>query len=373
MSTQWEEIRRDFPGLEGKVYLNAAATSLIPRPVRQAVGGFYREHEEGGDAHWDRWMQRREEIREKVAAFVGAGADEIAFVANTSTGINLIVDLLEGDGRVLSDELEFPTVTLPWIHRGVLVRFVPAVEGVLRVESFREGDAPHAATIAISHVQFSNGCRQDLDAFGAIKGSRHLVVCGSQSVGAFPVDVKKSRVDALATAGHKWLGAGFGAGFCYIDRVLLADRPARAIGWMSDTDPFDFDNRQVRVQSSNARSEMGCPPFAQIFALGAAVDYLSAIGVDAIAARILDLNMYLTTRLEREAFEVLSPGGPYRSGETLLRLPNPRAATAFLLERRVHVTEKPEGIRIATHFYNDEAEVDACVDALVEWREKVLL
>jgi len=373
MVTAWDEIRADFPGLSDKVYLNAAATSLIPRPVRQAVDAFYREHEEGGDAHWSQWMRRREEIRTRVAGFVGAEPEEIAFVPNTSAGINLVVDLLEEDGVVLSDELEFPTVTLPWIHRGVLVRFVPAVEGVLRVESFREGEAPRAATIAISHVQFSNGCRQDLDAFGAIKGSRHLVVSASQSVGVFPVDVRRSGVDALATAGHKWLGAGFGAGFCYISKELLAARPARAIGWMSGDDPYDFDNREVRVLPSNARSEMGCPSFAQIFALGAAVDYLSALGIDAVAERVLALNMYLTFRLEREAFEVLSPGGPYRSGETLIRLPDPHRATLFLLERGIHVTEKPEGVRISTHFYNSEEDIDACVDALVEWRETLLI
>jgi selenocysteine lyase/cysteine desulfurase len=373
MATAWEEIRADFPGLAGKVYLNAAATSLIPRPVREAVSAFYREHEEGGDRHWDTWMSRREAIREKIARFVGAEPGEIAFVPNTSAGINLIVDLLEGDGAVLSDELEFPTVTLPWIHRGVMVRFVPAVEGVLRVESFREGEAPRSATIAISHVQFSNGCRQDLDAFGEIKGTRHLVVSGSQSVGVFPVDVKKSRVDALASAGHKWLGAGFGAGFCFIRKEILDKHPPRAIGWLSGEDPFDFDNRQTRVLSTNARSELGCPSFGPIHALGAAVDYLSGLGIGAIAERVLELNMYLTSRLEREHFEVLSPGGPYRSAETLVRLPEPGQAAAFLLERNIHVSEKPEGVRISTHLYNDEADVDACVEALVAHRRQLLL
>jgi selenocysteine lyase/cysteine desulfurase len=373
MATQWEEIRGDFPGLHGKTYLNAAATSLLPRPVREAVDAFYREHEEGGDRHWDSWMARREATREKVARFVGAEPEEIAFVPNTSAGINLIVDLLQDEGAVLSDELEFPTVTLPWIHRGVTVRFVPAVEGVLRVESFREGQAPRSATIAISHVQFSNGCRQDLDAFGEIKGTRRLVVSGSQSVGVFPVDVRKSRVDALACAGHKWLGAGFGAGFCFIRKEILAERPPRAVGWLSGEDPFAFDNRQARVLPTNARSELGCPSFGPIHALGAAIDYLSGIGIGAIAERVLALNMHLTARLEGEHFDVLSPGGPHRSGATLVRLPEPGRAAAFLLERNVHVTEKPEGLRIATHFYNDESDVEACVDALVAYRSQLLL
>jgi selenocysteine lyase/cysteine desulfurase len=373
VTTLWTEIRADFPGLAGKVYLNAAATSLTPRPVREAVTSFYRELELGGDRQWPVWLERRESIRRRVARFVGAEPDEIAFVPNTSTGMNLIADLLEGDGAVLSDELEFPAVTLPWIHRGVVVRFVPAVEGVLRLESFMEGEAPRCATIAISHVQFSNGCRQDLDEFGFIKGRRRFVVCGSQSVGAFPVDVKRSGIDALATAGHKWLCAGYGAGFCYVSRELIEARPPRAVGWLSGEDPFAFDNRRIRVLGSNARTELGCPPFATIFALGAAVDYIAGLGIDRIAERVLALNEYLTDRLEAESFEVLSPDGKYRSGETLVRVPDPSGANAFLADRGVQVTPKPEGLRISTHFYNDETDIDACVGALATWREQQLL
>ena len=371
MSTLWDEVRRDFPGLAGKCYLNAAATSLTPRPVREAVQGFYRELEMGGELFWDAWIEQREAVRRKLARFVGAEPDEIAFVPNTSTGMNLIADLIERDGPVLTDELEFPAVTLPWIHRGVPVRFVNAVEGVLRLESFAAGQAPHAATLAISHVQYSNGCRQDLAAFGQIKGSRHFVVCGSQSIGAFPVDVRRSQIDALASAGHKWLCAGYGAGFCYVSRALIAARPPRAVGWLSAEDPFAFDNRRLRVVTSHARTELGCPPFGPIFALGAAVDYIAGIGIEKIAERVLNLNTHLTTLLDRESFEVLSPGGDHRSGQTLVRVPQPETARAFLLDRGVHVTQKPEGLRLSTHFYNDEHEVDIGVKALVEYRDRL--
>jgi selenocysteine lyase/cysteine desulfurase len=371
MASPWDEARLDFPGLRGKAYLAAAAASPIPRPVREAVERFYRELEEGGDRHWDEWLDRREQMRSTVAGLVGAEAEEIAFVPNTSTGINLVVDLLGEDGAVLSDELEFPAVTLPWIHRGIRVHFLPAVEGVVRLESFAIDQAPRAATIALSHVQFSNGCRQDLDALGALKAGRHLVVCGSQSVGAFPVDVKRSRIDALATAGHKWLCAGYGAGFLYVSREIIARRPPRAIGWMSVEDPFAFENRGGRVLATNARTEMGCPPFAGIFALGAAVDYIRGIGIDRIAERVLALNMYLTFRLARQGFEVLSPGGERRSGETLVSLAEPRRARIFLQERGVFVTEKPEGIRIATHFFNSEEDVDVCLAALTEFRRSL--
>jgi selenocysteine lyase/cysteine desulfurase len=364
--TLWTEVRKDFPALSRHVYLNAAAASPTPRPVREAVAGFYRALEEDGDGHWDEWLAHRERVRDVVARFINAEPDEIAFTANTSAGINLIVDLLEKDGDVLSAELEFPTVTLPWIHRGVRVHFVPAPDGIVPPGAFAEDRAPAAAVIAVSHVQFANGCRQDLAAFGRIKAERRLVVCGSQSLGAFPVDVRQSNIDAFATAGHKWLCAGYGAGFAYLSRGLL-QRPPREMGWLSVEDPYAFDNRRYKLVPAARRSELGCPPFGPIFGLGAAVEYLAGLGAEAIAARVLELNAYLTDRLEQAGLRVLSPAGAHRSGQTLVAVADPPRAVAFLHSRGVLVTEKPQGVRIATHFYNSEEDVDACLRALRDY------
>jgi cysteine desulfurase/selenocysteine lyase len=367
MAIAWDEVREDFPALRRRVYLNSAATGLMPPTVRPAVDRFYRELEEGGDVHWDQWMERREQVRARVAALIGAEAEEIAFAPNTSTGMNLIADLMASDGPVLSDELEFPAVTFPWIHRGVTVHFVPAVEGMLRLESFMKPYAPRAATIAISHVQFSNGCRQDLDAFGLVKDDRHLVVSASQSAGAFPIDVRRSRVDGLACAGHKWLGAGYGAGFLFIRGGLLLERPPRTVGWMSVERPYDFNNREFTVLPGNRRTEVGCPAFGPIFALGAAVDYVLGLGLEEIEARVLQLSTYLTDALGKVGIPVLSPDGSYRSAETLCEVPDPPRAGAFLRQRGIEVTVKPEGLRISTHYYNSEPDVDICVDALAEY------
>jgi cysteine desulfurase / selenocysteine lyase len=365
VASPWDEVRRDFPALTRHVYLNAAAGSPTPRPVREAVDRFYRELEESGDLPWERWLEEREVIRARVAAFVGAAADEIAFVANTTAGVNLIADLIAGDGAVLADEREFPTLTLPWVHRGVPVHFVaPGPDRVLPAEAYAASAGPECATLVVSHVQYTDGCRQDLQALGALKGRRHLVVSGSQSVGALRVDLRGWGVDAMACAGHKWLGAGYGAGFVFIRRALLAARPPQAMGWLSVENPYAFRNREYRLLDANRRTEGGCPPFGNIFALGAAVAYLAALGATAIESRVLELNRYLTDGLERAGFRVLSPGGPHRSGQTLVAMPDPPRAAAFLASRGVLVTEKPEGLRISTHFYNMEEEIDRGLAAL---------
>ena len=197
----------------------------------------------------------------------------------------MLADLLAGDGGVLTHELEFPTVTLPWVDRGAAVHFQPAIEGLVLPDLYTEEQAPRATTLLLSHVQFANGCRQDLARFGAIKGERRFVVCASQSAGAFPIDVGRDGVHAIACSGHKWLCAGYGAGFLHVSRAVWSRHAPRAVGWLSMQEPFRFDNQNVRLLPSARRFELGCPAFAGIFALGAALKYLHAIGIGARARR----------------------------------------------------------------------------------------
>lgn len=368
--SMWDEVRRDFPVLERYAYLDAAAASPTSRPVGEAVARFYSDLSHFGDLPWNGWLEQREAIRERIARFIGATSDEIVFTSNTSSGVNLVVDHLADDGPLLTTDIEFPTVTLPWIHRGVPVHFLPAKDGRVLAADFAAGRAPDAATIAVSHVQFSNGYRLDLTAFGAIKQTRSLVVSASQSCGAFPIDVGRDRVDALAAGGHKWLCAGYGTGFAYIAKSILDRRPPLAVGWMSGRRPFDFDPRAIELLPSARRSELGCPAFAVIVALGAAVDYLAAIGIEVIEARILELTGYLRARLADERFDVLTPPGEPRSGSTLVALPNATQATRFLRSKRVIVSPKPRGVRVATHIYNSESDIDACVAAIRAWRDQ---
>lgn len=367
--TDWAAVRRDFPVLAKYHYLDASAAAPTPVAVGEAVARFYADLAQHGDLPWNGWLAEREAIRERIARFIGATADEIAFTANTSAGINLIVDVLAEDGPVVASSREFPTVTLPWLHRGVPVRFVEPRDGAVIADDFTRAAAPEAATIAVSHVQFANGYRVDLPSFAAIKDGRSLVVSASQSAGALPIDVRAFGIDALAVGGHKWMCAGYGTGFAYISKEILARRPPRAIGWMSGANPFGFDPRHIDLLPTNQRSELGCPAFPSIFALGAAAAYLAGIGIEAIAARILALNEALTTALQKNGFEVLTPGGAHRSGATLVRVADSEQAVRHLRSRRVLVSPKPEGVRIATHFYNDGSDIDACVAALVSWRQ----
>lgn len=372
MAVDWEFLRRDFPVTERVAYLNSAAGGPIARPVMEQAARFYREMMEEGDARWDEWLARRENIRKRVADFIHAEPEEIAFTINTSSGMNLIVDALVERGEVISCDLEFPVSTIPWMHRGAQVHLVKAADGVIRAEDIEGAMTERTGVISISHVQYSNGFRADLEELGRRKGRHALVVNASQSAGAFRIDVRRMRIDALCATGHKWLLAGYGSGFVYLSRELLDQTRARSIGWLSVENSFGMDNRSYVLRpGAAARSEQGCPHFAGIFALGSSLEYMHEIGPQQIEERVLALNRQLTMRLEESGWKVLSPlqDENMRSAETLVLAERPRRTVAHLARRGVAVTEKPQGIRVATHFFNNEAEIERLILALNEVKQ----
>src|SRR5688572_23331385 len=163
MSINWDEIRKQFPVTEHSTYLNTAAAGPLARPTREAATRYYKLMTADGDIHWDDWLGQREEVRKKVAAFINAELDEIGLTTNTSAGMNVIVDALETRGEVISNELEFPVSTLPWMNRGIDVHFVSAVAGMINIEDIQRKMNQRSGVISISHVQFSNGFRMDLE------------------------------------------------------------------------------------------------------------------------------------------------------------------------------------------------------------------
>jgi cysteine desulfurase/selenocysteine lyase len=368
----WAGVRAEFPVTETFAYLNSAGAGPVSRRTADTAAQFYRETLESGDRLWEDWLARRERARADVARLIGAEPEEIAFTTNTSAGMNLIVDALEGRGAVVSCELEFPVTTIPWLHRGARVRMVGARGGVLRAEDVLAAAGAERSVICLSHVQYSNGLRTPVEEVGEGKGSHLFVVNASQSAGVFPIDVKRMRIDALCSTGHKWMLAGYGSGFVYLSRELLEKTRPRAVSWMSVEDPFAMRNDTYELRpDAAARAETGCPHFAGIFALGEAARRLLDIGVENVERRALALNRRLTESLSGAGWEVLSPLGDerFRSAETLVRAADPLAAVRHLARHRVAVTIKPEGFRAATHYFNDDSDISRLVAALDETRD----
>jgi len=363
----WDDIRKQFPVTENSTYLNAAAAGPLARQTMEAATEYYRQMMDDADTHWDEWLAKREEVRRKVAAFINAEPDEIALTTNTSSGMNVIVDALETHGEVISCDLEFPVSTLPWMNRRIPVHLVKSVEGEVRIEDMLGAMNLRTGIICLSHVQYSNGLRMNLEEVGDAKGGHALVVNASTSAGVFEIDVKRMKIDALCSTGHKWMLSGYGTGFVYLSRELLERTRPRAIGWLSVQQPYAMQNDELHLRhDAAARAELGCPHFSGIFALGASVDLMTRIGVKEIEARALTLNRLLTTRLMDTGWTVLSPiaSESMRSAETLVAVDEPSRVVAKLAERKIIVTEKPQGIRVASDFFNNEEDIERLIEGL---------
>jgi cysteine desulfurase/selenocysteine lyase len=363
----WEVIRKQFPVTENSTYLNSAAAGPLSRATMAAATEYYQQMMNDGDVHWDEWLAKREDIRRKVAAFINAEPDEIALTTNTSSGMNVIVDALETHGEVVSCDLEFPVSTLPWMNRRIPVHLVKSVAGEVRIDDVRVAMNVRTGIICFSHVQYSSGLRIDLEELGNAKGGHALVVNASQSTGAFEIDVKRMKIDALCATGHKWMLSGYGSGFVFLSKELLERSKPRAIGWLSVEDPYSDRNDEIHLRGdAAARAELGCPHFGGIFALGASVEQMTTIGVKTIEQRVLSLNKLLTDRLIESGWNVLSPIADERtrSAETLVAAEDPAGTVAKLAEQKIIVTKKPQGIRVATHFFNNEEDIERLIEAL---------
>lgn len=351
MTIPWAEIRKDFPITQKCIYLDHAAGGPIPRPVLESIQQFQKENAEGADFHWLEWMQRRDDARKTVAEFIGADPEEIAFTSSTSHGMNLVSEVLAGEGKVVMNEDEFPSSTVPWLWRKASVAWTQKSMSVFPED---------IKTIVSSYVQYATGRREDISAIGRSKGNRFLVVNATQGFGVLPIDVKKWNADFVCTNSYKWMMAGYGGGILYIRKPLLEKFRPQGAGWRSMVGCDLMQNKNLEMKNAGERYEWGCPNFSAIFGFASALRYYSQIGLDSIQTRVMQLTDFLIQELQGRGFQIISPLEPaLRSGIVVFRVDQPVKVWKKLLDEKIYVSPRGGGIRVAPHFYNTETEIES--------------
>jgi cysteine desulfurase / selenocysteine lyase len=304
-------IREDFPILERKVngkplvYLDSAATSQKPLSVIEALDRYYRTYNanvhRGVYSISEQATEEYEGARDKVQAFIGAARREsIIFVRNTTEAINLVAyawgraNVKEGDEIVLT-ELEHHSNLVPWqilaAEKGAVLRHIRLREdGTLDVGHARELIGERTKLVAVSHMSNVLGTINPVKELARLAHATGAVILvdGAQSVPHMPVDVQDLDCDFLAASGHKML-APMGSGFLYGKVELLEAMPP----FMGGGDMIS----QVWLDRANYNElpwkfEAGTPNAADAIGLGAAVDYLQSVGMEAIREHEKQLTAY---------------------------------------------------------------------------------
>lgn len=390
-------VKGDFPILqqEGVVYLDSAATSQKPSCVLQAMTTYYEtvnaNVHRGSHNLTAAASQQMEDARRKVASFIGATtADEIIFTKNATESINLIAfswgraNLGPGDAIVIS-EAEHHANIVPWqilaAEKGFEIRWIPVgADGHLDLtdlDRLLDGAAMLSITSMSNVLGTLVPVRQLADAAHA--AGALVAVDGCQSVPHMSTDITALGADFLAFSGHKMCGPT-GIGVLWGKSELLADMPPflGGGGMILDVTKDGFKPDQFP-----AKFEAGTPPIAEIIGLGAAVDYLNAIGMDAIREHEIRLTAYfLRTLTERygDDISIQGPSEPSERGGVFsfsYKDIHPHDLSQVLDEAGVSVRSghhcakplmKAMGVnataRASVYVYNDESDIDQLADAL---------
>ncbi len=395
-----EAIRQDFPILHQEVkpgvplvYLDNAASSQKPASVIETIDEFYRQH----NANVHRGIHKLSEeataayegSRAKVAAFITAPSRrEIIFTRNATESVNLVAqawgraNLAPGDVIVLS-EMEHHANLVPWQliaqERGAQIRYIRVTDdGLLDLSNLDELLNGPVKMVAVTQMSNVLGTVNDLSGLvRAAHGAGALVlVDGAQSVSHKPVDVQALGADFLVFSGHKMCGPT-GIGVLYGRRELLEAMP-----------PFLAGGDMIkRVTLEGAewndvpwKFEAGTPAIAQAVGLGAAVDYLTGVGMDRIYAYEQALVAYALERLEEvPGLRVLGPEPSQKGGVAAFTLEgiHPHDMAQLLNEdgvavRAGHHCAMPlhkrfnlvATTRASFYLYNTHAEVDRLIEAI---------
>ncbi|MGB9713877.1 MAG: aminotransferase class V-fold PLP-dependent enzyme [Candidatus Bathyarchaeales archaeon] len=365
-----EKIREQFPITRNKVFLNHAAHSPLPKSVADAINKYVYE----SSNFWETSNEWNDCGKTLFAKLIGAKTEEIALVENTSMGLNIAANVLHYSrgAKVVTTDLEYPSVVYPWLRKGlgVKVDYVKSVDGKILLEDVEKAVDDKTVAVAVSHVEYANGFRNDLKALSQIahEHGAYLIVDAIQSAGAVPIDVKKDGVDFLATACYKWLLSPPGAGYLYVREELIEKFEPPFVGWASVKqeifDTVDFwDIWSLKLADTASRFEMGSP--SQISFVGAkeALKMLLNFGVENVEKRIFELTDHLMEVVKGLGLELQTPEErQFRSGIVNFKIDKPLETTKRLAEKGIIVSARAHGIRVSPHFYNTEEEIDRLVE-----------
>lgn len=367
-------FRDQMPVVRQWAYFDHAAVAPLTEPARKVLAEWADDVAANGDAYWPRWAERLEHLRRRGAELIGAEPAEIALVRNTTEGINLVAEGFpwrSGD-NVVTLANEFPSNLYPWMNladRGVETRRVPVEGGRVDLDQVAAACDDRTRILSVSWVGYASGWRIDVDRLAELAHERgaYIFLDAIQGLGVFPLDVRRTPVDFLAADGHKWLLGPEGAGLFYLRREHLGLLRPLGVGWNSVAQGANFDQVELRLKDAAARYEGGTYNMGGLAALGASLEMLLELGIDAISRRVLDLVGMARGRLAEIGARLAGDWPPERaSGIVSFELPgqNPVSLRKRCLEHGVVLSCRAGRLRISPHAYNNEADVDRLTAAL---------
>ena len=370
MAVDWHKVRAEFPALANWTYLNTATFGQLPRRVSDAVARHFARRDELACSDFLSWFDDADRLRGLVARLIHCQPSDIAFVPNAATALSLLIGGLNwqpGD-RIVTLEDEFPNnLYYPALCRGQGIELVESC-----FEKFYDAVTPRTRLVVLSEVNYTTGFRPPLGEISDFLRQRGclLYVDGTQSLGALQFDVTATPVDMYTVHAYKWLLSPNGAGFMYVSPALRERLMPNVIGWRSHRGWRQVDNLHhgaPEFVTEAEKYEGGMLTFAVLYGMQAAVEMILEIGPPAIEARVMELAEATRAALRRLGAFLPSEHSPhFRSPILAARFEGKPAARLAqeLKARRILVSARHNHLRVSTHFYNNEEDIERLARAL---------
>lgn len=373
-----------FPVKRKYLYLSHCAVGPMYAPAAEAAKHFIDTHCQLGRGLFAEYGEALSSFREKVARWLRTSAENIAYVSNTSEGMNLIANgypFAPGD-QIISYVKEFPANHYPWVlqqRRGVelvLLSDTDAVDGMgaqlprgWSMQELEDKVTSRTRVVALSHVQFTNGYAADLGTLGEFCRERDidLIIDAAQSLGVLPLYPEEYGVAAFVASAWKWLLGPRGAGLMYTSPALRAklDHTMAGAGLMKHR--YDYLNHTWDPVDSAQRFEYSTLPWEHLLAIDKVVEEVFLrYPIEAIRAEVLRLQDRLLARLDCDRYLPLLFPREHRSGILAVDVLHDGALVELLAERGVIITAPAGRVRLAPHFYLTDVEMDKAADILNE-------
>ena len=370
--------RSEFPILETCNYLVSHSLGAMPTRARRYLERFADEWDRRGVRAWhEGWWEIGHETGNVLAPTLGAAPDTITMHQNATVAQSIVASCFSYAGsrrRIVLQDLDFPTnhYLFEGFRRfGAEVVVVPS-ENAIQAPIGRLVDAIDDRTVLVplSLVLFRSGALQDVRPVieKAHRVGAYVVLDAYQGAGTIPMHVADLGVDFVVGGSVKWLCGGPGAGYLYVRPDLISTLRPSVVGWAGHTAPFGFETGAIRYAETIERFQSGTPNVPALYSARAGYEIVAEIGVPAIRERSLRLTRRLIDAAERRGWRLSTPTSDGdRGGSVVLDVPDGAAVTDELIRRQVIVDYRPgAGIRVAPHFYNTEAEVDAAAATIEE-------
>ena len=374
-----KDVLNDFPTIKKVNYLSTASIGLVPTPVIEAVEEFSVELAQQGTLFLDEERESMvyDGLRREGAKLLGCDEEDIAIFNSVTEALNCIAWSLElKEGKIVSTDVEFPSVTYPWLRiarkENVEVKLVNAKNWYVPLDNLLNEIDENTKVIVLSHVEYLTGQRHDLKEIAkhAHEVNAIVIVDGIQAAGYLPIDVKELDVDVYITGSYKWLVAPFGTAIAYISKKLCSELEPMFVGWRSKEDMWNFNPRELGYASTARKFEYSTSAYSVKIGLLESIKYLREIGIE----KIYNHNMKLIqTAMEElssiEHVNLVTPANRDERGSIVtfgVDKEDPKRIFEKLrkLKRPVELTIRQNMIRISPHIYNTEEDISHFTDNL---------